>query len=207
MKFELQDLNLNNISAWSSKAKRNIFAGVIIVTLLIGYYVDTQSQVAALDLAVAEEHALRNEFESKQQKSANLASYQKQLVEMEKIFSQLVIRLPTENEMSGLLEDISDIGVTSGLKFKLFDPQPEVKYDFYAELPIRISVIGQYEQLAKFASQIAQLDRIVTFHDLEITPAQGEIPGQQTQDNAKNILNTGALIMNVTVKVYRYAPT
>jgi len=76
------------------------------------------------------------------------------------------------------------------LKEKLFVPQPEIPRDFYAEKPITISLSGSYHEIANFVSGIAALPRIVTLHDINITP-----------DNATSY---DTLTLSVTAKTYRY---
>jgi type IV pilus assembly protein PilO len=86
-----------------------------------------------------------------------------------------------------LLVDISQTGLASGLEFELFRPQGENPRDFYAELPISIKVKGGYHEFGAFVSGLAALPRIVTVHDIGITP-----------------LPDGKLTMDLTAKTYRY---
>jgi type IV pilus assembly protein PilO len=94
-----------------------------------------------------------------------------------------------------LLVDISQTGLAAGLEEKLFQPQGENKKDFYAELPISIRLTGDYHEMGRFASGIAALPRIVTLHDIEITPAG------RGRDVAAS---PGDLTLHVTAKTYRY---
>ncbi|NJD30851.1 MAG: hypothetical protein FIB04_03075, partial [Gammaproteobacteria bacterium] len=114
-----------------------------------------------------------------------------QLAEMEKSFGAMLRQLPNKTEVPNLLVDISQTGLAAGLEEKLFQPQGEVRKDFYAELPIAIRLTGGYHQMGNFASGIAALPRIVTLHDIEITPA-GKDAGADD------------LVLNVTAKTYRY---
>ncbi|MDH3812507.1 MAG: type 4a pilus biogenesis protein PilO, partial [Gammaproteobacteria bacterium] len=85
---------------------------------------------------------------------------------------------------------ISQTGLAAGLQEKLFVPQPEIPRDFYAEKPIKIRLTGGYHEVSKFVSGIAALPRIVTLHDINITPESNE-----GFDN---------LSMEVTAQTYRY---
>jgi type IV pilus assembly protein PilO len=111
---------------------------------------------------------------------------------MEKSFGAMLRQLPNQTEVPNLLVDISQTGLAAGLEEKLFQPQNEARKDFYAELPISIRLTGGYHQMGNFASGIAALPRIVTLHNIEITPAGG------------NNLTKGDLVLNVTAKTYRY---
>jgi type IV pilus assembly protein PilO len=130
-------------------------------------------------------------LENKARKAANLQAYKAQLAEMEKSFGAMLRQLPNKTEVPNLLVDISQTGLAAGLEEKLFQPQGEVRKDFYAELPITIQLTGGYHEMGRFASGIAALPRIVTLHDIEIAPTGG-------RDKGAN------LTFNVTAKTYRY---
>lgn len=96
-------------------------------------------------------------------------------------------QLPNKAEMDALVTDINQAGLGRGLQFELFKPAPrETLYDFYAELPIQVRVTGNYHDLGAFASDVAQLPRIVTLDSLTI---------EKTKDG---------LVMNAIAKTYRY---
>src|SRR5450631_4896460 len=123
-----------------------------------------------LQKAEADELDLRGQFENKQQRAANLDAYRAQLGEMERSFGAMLRQLPGKTEVPSLLVDISQVGLAAGLQEKLFQPAPEVKKDFYAELPIKIRLTGSYHEFGNFVSGIAALPRIVTLGDIEIKP-------------------------------------
>jgi type IV pilus assembly protein PilO len=145
-----------------------------------------------LQKAQADELDLRNQFENKQQRAANLDAYKAQLAEMERSFGAMLRQLPGKTEVPNLLVDISQTGLAAGLNEKLFQPGAEKSNGFYAELPIKIRLVGSYHQFGAFVSGIAALPRIVTLHDIEITPVDNKGGGY---DN---------LTMDVTAKTYRY---
>ena len=116
------------------------------------------------------------EFKTKHAKAVNLEVYKQQLKDIERSFGALLRQLPGKTEVPNLLVDISQTGLSAGLQEKLFQPQPEVKKDFYAEQPIKIRLTGSYHQFGEFVSGIAALPRIVTLHDIEIkTESQGRL--------------------------------
>ncbi len=145
-----------------------------------------------LQKAEADELDLRSQFENKQQRAANLDAYKGQLAEMERSFGAMLRQLPGKTEVPNLLVDISQTGLAAGLQEKLFQPAAEQTKGFYAELPIKIRLVGTYHEFGTFVSGIAALPRIVTLHDIQITPASDKAAGY---DN---------LTMDVTAKTYRY---
>jgi type IV pilus assembly protein PilO len=144
-----------------------------------------------LQKAEADELDLRSQFENKQQRAANLDAYKAQLAEMERSFGAMLRQLPGKTEVPNLLVDISQTGLGAGLQEKLFQPGSEKSNGFYAELPIKIKLVGTYHQFGAFVSGIAALPRIVTLHDIQITP----VDAKGSYDN---------LTMDVTAKTYRY---
>ncbi len=138
----------------------------------------------------AEEQQLRLTFENKQRKAANYDAYKAQLAQIEQSFGTMLRQLPGETEIPSLIVDISQTGLASGLQEKLFQPQPEIPRDFYAEKPIKIRLSGGYHEIANFVSGVAALPRIVTLHDINITP------------EGKDVFDS--LSLEVTAQTYRY---
>jgi type IV pilus assembly protein PilO len=161
-----------------------VLASVLLVWL--GVWNRSKDELARLE---NEEVALRGEFKTKHAKAVNLDLYKEQLASIEESFGAMLRQLPGRTEMEGLLNDISQAG--SGVVTQdLFQPQPEVPRDFYAEQPIKIRVRGSYHQLAEFVSTVAALPRIVTLHDVNIVPQRAGAYDQ--------------LQMDVTARTYRY---
>ena len=191
---ELKSLDPKDPGRWPL-AVRGFFVLLVLVicTGLFSYmFVWTQDR-PVLQKAEADELDLRSQFENKQQRAANLDAYKGQLAEMERTFGAMLRQLPGKTEVPNLLVDISQTGLAAGLNEKLFQPGPEKSNGFYAELPIKIRLVGSYHQFGAFVSGIAALPRIVTLHDIQITPVENKSAG-----------NYDNLTMDVTAKTYRY---
>lgn len=185
---ELNELDLNNIANWPLPARIAIIAMVFVGVLGLGYWLDIKDQRISLEKAENKESELRQTFETKAKKAANLAAYEQQLEEMKASFGAMLRQLPNETEVAELLVDISQTGLASGLEFELFKPQGEVPKEFYAELPISIRVKGDYHEFGNFISGVAALPRIVTVHEIEM------VRGQDSDE----------LTMDMLAKTYRY---
>lgn len=200
--LNLSDLTLDNIGSWPLVVKA--VAMVLLFSLLvgIGYMLSFKEQFADLDSLQSKEVELIQTMERKQQQAANLALYKKQLEEMKEKLGKVLQQLPGQSEIPELLEDISQTGLKAGLKFQLFDPQPEIMHDFYVEIPIKIIVDGSFQEIAKFISDVANMKRIVTLHDFDL-----KFPNPKKEAGKKPIrLINGKLplFLTVTAKVYRY---
>jgi type IV pilus assembly protein PilO len=188
---ELRSLDVNDIGRWPLVFRVVVIGIVFAVVLGFGiYWTIIEDRAPQLKRAQDEEQTLRVAFESKQRKAANYDEYKKQLDQMEQSFGTMLRQLPGETEIPSLIVDISQTGLAAGLSEKLFQPQPEVPKDFYAEKPILIHLSGSYHDIANFVSGIAALPRIVTLHNINVTP--------ETADSFDR------LSIEVTAKTYRY---
>tara|TARA_Y100000588_G_scaffold341352_1_gene385352 strand:+ start:116 stop:712 length:597 start_codon:yes stop_codon:yes gene_type:complete len=192
--LKLNELTLENLSDWPKQYKFGAIFVLCIFIIGLGYYLLITSKLQTYESLKRQEKELKARFERKQHLASNLQKYRMQMEMMQNEFGTMLKKLPTKNEMPGLLEDISRTGIASGLTFELFAPQPEIKYDFYIELPIKVEVVGDYHELAIFLSRVAQLGRIVTIHDFVI----------QRAGKDKQLSSGGPLIMKLTAKIYRY---
>lgn len=185
---DYKNLDPNNMGSWPKPAKAGVILMICAAVLGLGYYFDTQEQQLQLEKASKLEITLKQEFEAKQAKAANLDAYKQQMKEMEESFGTMLRQLPSKTEVADLLVDITQTGLASGLNFSLFQPKNEIPQEFYAELPITLKVEGDYHQFGEFVSGVAALPRIVTLHDINIS---------RTKDGS-------VLSMQATAKTYRY---
>ncbi len=186
---DLNDLDLSNVGNWPLIAK------IAVISLVCGlfsggvFYFHTLNQMETRKNLAIEEQKQIAEVSRLAKKAALLDEYRKQLEEMQELYHKMRLRLPTKTQVAVLLEDISQKGRAAGLEFRSFDPQKEQRKDDFVELPIRIQVAGTYHELGAFVSDIAELPRIVTLHDISIV---------------KDKDTTGNLFMTVLAKTYKY---
>ncbi len=186
---ELSELDLNNTGSWPPVIK--FLAAVLVFAAVAGagWYFSWQDQQQQLERVTAQERQLRSEFETKQERAANLGAYEEMLEDMERSLEARLRELPSRVEVPPLLVDISQAGLGAGLEFELFRPGSSVRRDFYAEMPIEIRVRGSFHEFGRFVSDVANLPRIVTLHDVSIS--------RGSDDN-------GELSMSATARTYWY---
>ena len=188
---ELNALDVNDVGRWPLVFRAAVIAIVFVVVVGLGiYWFIIEDKAPRLQRAEAEEQDLRVTFENKQRKAANLEEYKAQYKQMVESFGTMLRQLPGETEIPSLIVDISQTGLAAGLQEKLFQPQSEIRKDFYAEKPIRIRFSGSYHEIANFVSGIASLPRIVTLHNINIT-----------RDSPSDF---DKLSIDVLAKTYRY---
>jgi type IV pilus assembly protein PilO len=188
---ELQSLDVNDVGRWPAAFRGAVIGLVFLGVVGLGiYFTIIKDKRPQLQRAQDDEAQLRLTFENKQHKAANYDKYKDQLAQIEQSFGTMLRQLPGETEIPSLIVDISQTGLAAGLQEKLFVPRSENPRDFYAEKPISIRLTGGYHEIGNFVSGIAALPRIVTLHNITITPEQ-----------------TGSLdvlSMEVTAQTYRY---
>jgi type IV pilus assembly protein PilO len=190
-KVDLRNLDFNNAGAWPFQVKVGacILLGLLIVGLTWYFFVSDKRLV--LEAEEATEITLRDEFQGKQGRAANLEPLKQQLAQMEVMLQQMLRQLPSKNEMPDLIVDVSQTALASGINNELFQPGAETMLEFYAEKPIALRMVGTYHQFGAFVSGVASLPRVVimTMHDISLKPRGN---GDST------------LVLEGTVKTYRY---
>jgi len=184
---DIRRLNIRDAGNWPFLPKIMILGILLLLILAAGAVFDWRDQIEALDKAQDEEVKLREAYASKKAKAVNIDLYVTQLKEIEQSFGALLKQLPNKSEMDALLTDINQAGLGRGLQFELFRPATQERMaDFYAELPISVRITGNYHDMGAFASDVAQLPRIVTLNDVGI------------------VNDKGTLTMEATAKTFRY---
>ena len=184
---DIRRLNIRDAGNWPLLPKIMILGVLFLLILVAGGFFDWRDQFEALDKVQDEEIKLRDAYASKKAKAVNLDLYVQQLKEIEQSFGALLKQLPNKSEMDALLTDINQSGLGRGLQFELFRPATQERMaDFYAELPISVRITGNYHDMGAFASDVAQLPRIVTLNDVGI------------------VNDKGTLTMEATAKTFRY---
>lgn len=188
---QFKGLNPNEPGQWPLLPKVACFAGAAALVVFVGWMGLLQTEQDSLDTVMQKEPQLKAEYSEKLAKAVNLTELSKQRTQVQEYVNQLEKQLPGKADMDALLSDINQAGLGRGLEFQLFKPgQVDVK-DYYAELPISIKVTGRFHDVGAFAADIANLSRIVTLHNMNISA----VTGKDT---------SGALTMEAVARTYRY---
>lgn len=187
---QFRNLNPKEPSNWPAFPRYALFATIAVLLVVALWFLWLNTSEAELAAEQAREVQLREEYKVKLGKAVNLEALKKQREQVQQYVTQLEKQLPSKAEMDALLSDINQAGLGRSLQFDLFRPGQVAVKDYYAELPIAMRVTGRYHDIGAFASDIANLSRIVTLNNLVIVPTK-----------------EGALAMEVTAKTFRYLDT
>ena len=184
---ELNNLDLKDITSAPPAARALVLLVLFLAVLGGGWYLFWADSLKQLNAFKQEERTLRDNYAAKKTQAYHYAAYKQRLNDVEQSLASLLRQLPNRSEMDALLTDINQAGVSHGLEFELFRPGIETMADFYATLPVAIKVTGNYRDIASFVADLARLPRIVTVHDIALTPAKDNI-----------------LTMEARIQTYRY---
>jgi type IV pilus assembly protein PilO len=184
---QFRGLNPNDPSSWPA-FPRFVLCFALMAAIVVGLWFAWLSGSAdELEAERAKEVTLRNDYKVKLAQAVNLDALRKQREQVQQYVTQLEKQLPSKAEMDALLSDINQAGLGRSLRFELFRPGSVSAKEYYAELPIALRVTGRYHDVGSFASDIANLSRIVTLNNLAIVPGRD-----------------GTLQMEATAKTFRY---
>ena len=184
---QFRELDPKDPSAWPSLPRYSLFAGTVIAVVVALWFLWLGGSQDILVQEQDKEMKLKDDYKVKLAKAVNLEALKKQREQVQQYVTQLEKQLPSKAEMDALLSDINQAGLGRSLLFDLFKPGSVVVKQYYAELPISIKVTGRYHDIGSFASDIANLSRIVTLNNLSIQPRP---------DNT--------LALDATAKTFRY---
>ena len=187
---QFRDLNPNQPGQWPLLPRLAVWMLVAIIVIVIGWFLWLSDQANDLQIARDKEPVLKTEYRNKLGQAINLDALKKQKEEVQTYVTQLEKQLPGKAEMDALLTDINQAGVGRGLVIDQFIPGTTETKEYYAELPISIRVTGRFHDIGAFAADIAALSRIVTLHNLSISPGDSK--------------SGATLSMDATARTYRY---
>ena len=187
---QFRDLDPKDPSVWPALPRYSLFVAAVIAIVVGLWFVWLTGSEEILQQEQEKEVKLRADYKSKLTKAVNLDVLKKQREEVQQYVTQLEKQLPSKSEMDALLSDINQAGLGRSLQFDLFRPGQVSVKEYYAELPISIRVSGRYHDIGAFASDIANLSRIVTLNNLAINPKPD-----------------GTLALETTAKTFRYLDT
>ncbi|MCL2589871.1 MAG: type 4a pilus biogenesis protein PilO [Betaproteobacteria bacterium] len=198
---DFRDLNFNDPGSWPVAPRVAAYVLTLAVVIALGWLFDWSDQWEELEQKQQEELQLRESWVNKKRQAVNIDEYKRQLEEINRQFESFVQQLPDKSAMGSLLSDINQVGVARGLQFDLFQPARDDIREFYAAVPVAISVTGSYNDLGEFASDIARMPRIVTIKNMVLTAAPAQA-GSKGKDKAA--VYDGRLKLDATAETYRY---
>ncbi|CAN7242051.1 type 4a pilus biogenesis protein PilO [Acidovorax sp. LjRoot129] len=189
---QFRNLDPKDPSLWPIAPKILLCLFIALAVTAALWFAKINEYQVELDTEIAKEQTLRQDYQAKLTKAVSLEALKRQREQVQQYVIQLEKQLPSKAEMAALLSDINQAGLGRSLQFDLFRPGQVVVKEYYAELPIEVRVVGKYHDMGAFASDVAQLSRIVTLNNISIAPA------------AKEGRDSAVLTMDATARTFRY---
>lgn len=199
---QFHNLDPKDPSVWPAAPKVLLCIAIALGTTLLAWMLHLKGYEEELQTYRQEEATLRQDYQTKLTKAVSLEGLKKQREQVQLYVTQLEKQLPSKAEIAALLSDINQAGLGRSLQFELFRPGAVVAKEYYAELPIAVRVSGNYHDMGAFASDIANLSRIVTINNISITPTSSE-----TNPSGAKVTGSGSLVMDATARTFRYLDT
>jgi type IV pilus assembly protein PilO len=191
--LDLKNLDLKDIAAASVTVKAVILVVLFVAILALGWYLVWSGGIKELEAARSKEQELRQEYTKKKAEVFYFKEHEKRLEEVKLSLQTLLQQLPERSQMEQVLIDINQAGIGRGLEFELFRPGTESLTDIYATLPVAIKVSGTYHNIGGFVSDLTQLKRIVTLHDITLMPVKDNLLSMDLRIQTYRSLDEGEL--------------
>ena len=196
---ELRNLQIDDVIRWPVKTKLIVVAIIVLVLGILAWFEFISPENDLYNQLKTQEDSLKIQVRQKQLLAASLPAYQAQIREMNRRFQDFLQQLPNRTQIPSLLDDVTLAGRSRGLDFELFQPTGEVNKNFYAKIPVKLKVVGTYNDIGRFAAAVAAMPRIVTINNIDIA--------RMPDAGATNIAKAQAaqkLVMQCTATTYRY---
>jgi type IV pilus assembly protein PilO len=155
--------------------QRWMICGVAVMLLAgIGYYLHSMNAESFETLGAAVEE-MRQSVQKHQAVANRLDELKARLAALDDALKVAITLLPETREIPELLTQISQLGSSAGLEFRLFKPEPERPADFYAAVPVSLAILGLFHDLVRFFDHLSKLSRIVNVTDIKISLAKGKV--------------------------------
>jgi type IV pilus assembly protein PilO len=142
---------------------QKIAALVLLLALIVGghYWFVYQGQAEELDRQKKALAKLEEELQEKQEIAGNLSMFKKKVEFLQQKLEEKKKNLPDDANMDQLLKTLNELSEKSDIRILKFTPQPEVRKNFYAEIPVKMEIQGNYHEITTFFDKVAKEDRII----------------------------------------------
>jgi type IV pilus assembly protein PilO len=139
-----------------------IFVVVMILPIVAFYFLHFDPKTKEIKSLEKSQAKLRREIAGAKARAAKLDEHLAGMEEVKRLFAEASILLPQKKDIPGLLTNISALGTNTGLNMASFKPGGERPKEFYAEIPVSLSVVGPYHNIGTFLYEVSTLSRIVS---------------------------------------------
>lgn len=144
-------------------------AGVIVVLTALNFFLVISSIEENITKQVSTQRTLDIQLAEKQEIAQNLNERRREMDVLEQKLAEALTELPEKKDVEELLAQLNDIGKKSGLEISTVEPGPESSATFYAKIPVKMVVAGNYHEIATFLQEVANMRRIVNVNNIKLS--------------------------------------
>ncbi len=171
----------------NKNAKIGIAAALIVGPVALFIFLFYNPKQEEINTLKTKRTTLSAEVAEAETASKNKEHHENELKIAQQKFEEMSGILPKDQEIPSLLRNISDLGKRAGLDFVDFKPSTESPKDFYAEIPISISIKGPYHNMGYFLGEVSGLERLVTVNNINMGSPQ-EVDGEMLLSSSCNLV-------------------
>lgn len=168
---------LDQIAKLPQAVRLGVILGISLGIAAFYYFSVYESQNAQLTQLRAKELELQRRLSEVRSIAANLAAFEAEIGDLEVKLADALRQLPNEKQLEVLLADVSNLGKTAGVEIRSFARKDERIHDFYAEVPIAVSIEGSFHDIARFFDSVSKLPRIVNMGSITMKVAEANESG------------------------------
>jgi type IV pilus assembly protein PilO len=168
---------LQSIENLSRPQRIGIYVGALVLILALSIWSLFCPKKQTIDGLKGQLHQVQAELEKAKKNAEQLNDWRAKMRTREVRYKTVMKELPEKQEIPSLLASVSQAGKDAGLDFLFFTPEKESEKEFYAEIPVDISVSGNYHQVAVFFDKVSSLPRIVNIRNIKMVPNKGTNAG------------------------------
>jgi type IV pilus assembly protein PilO len=183
-------LTIDSISKLSNSKKILVLAVILLILGLFYFKAFILPERELLSDNQIQYDKLVKELTESRAITQDLQIYKEQVKKMNEEFSAALKQLPNEKEIPEILKNISSLGKEAQLEFVLFKPKPEEPQQFYARVPIELTMIGTYHDTGRFFDRVSKLSRIINVVDFNMVRSKGREGSEEVLVRTSCMLNT-----------------
>jgi type IV pilus assembly protein PilO len=168
------DKHLDRIVKAPPAVKFGGLAAVVVLMTAANFFWVIQPMEEEMEAQRAEQRRLDMDLAEKSEIAQNLNERRREMDVLEQKLAEALTELPENKDVEELLAQLNDIGKKSGLEISRVEPGPETVGggDFFARIPVRMSVAGNYHEIAMFLQEVANMRRIVNVNNIQLNGAR-----------------------------------
>lgn len=191
--------DIKDIYEWPFKAQVLLLGLTSLVLIYFGYLLDLSLLRKEIKSSYRVEQDLKVQYKKIVEQRIAVEKEIQKIPQLEQILAKLRQSMISEHELNGFVDHILKLGSNDRLKFNLFDPANDIKTKNYIKTPVKINVVGTYNQIATFISQIANLQKVVGINDFTLSKEiQANVSPETVPTGPEEPLNA-----EINIDIYR----